>query len=211
MDCVALIVAGGSGLRIGGEIPKQYLKVRGETILALTLAAFCAHPQVDAVRVVIGEGHEEHYKKVADGFSLLPFAYGGATRQESVKKGLISLKDYAPRKVLIHDAARPFASSRIISEVIAMLDTYKAVDVGIDVTDTIKIKPQYGAGVLEREKLYATQTPQGFDFKTILALHELTKRSFTDDISIAIESGITIGQVNGDAGNFKITNPIDIA
>lgn len=114
MKNIALIVAGGSGLRIGGSKAKQYLSINGKSILRVAVEQFLKNPAVDAVKVVIAKGHEHEYTEATKGLNLLPFCYGGETRQESVLNGLLDLKAINPKNVLIHDAARPFVTQEII-------------------------------------------------------------------------------------------------
>ena len=211
MKNIALIVAGGSGLRIGGSKAKQYLSINGKNILRVAIEQFLKNPAVDAVKVVIAKGHENEYAEATKGLSLLPFCYGGKTRQESVLNGLMDLKELNPKTVLIHDAARPFVTQEIIYNVVNMLEIFKAVDVGITPKDTIK-QNDAEISLLDRSKLYCTQTPQGFDFQTILSLHSKYKsEEATDDISLAIKDNIEVGIALGDYKNIKITTPEDLA
>ncbi len=210
MKNVALIVAGGKGVRVNAPRAKQYLSVNGANILRQSIEKFLNHPEIHAVKVVIAKGHEQDYQDAISGLEVLPFCYGGETRQESVYNGLNDLKSLNLKNVLIHDAARPFVSTQIISDVIKMLETHKAVDVGVEPKDTIKTA---GATVatLDRSKLYCTQTPQGFDFATIIELHNKNVgKQLTDDITLAIEAGHKIGLVQGDYANIKITTPEDL-
>lgn len=211
MQNIALIVAGGNGTRVGSNVPKQYLKLNGKYILRLSIERFLAHPKINSVKVVIAQDHDNLYREATEGLKLLPFSYGGILRNNSVLNGLKDLKQNNPKNVLIHDAARPFVSDQIISEVIEKLTKYKAVDVGAMIKDTIKSLNENKISLIDRNKLYATQTPQGFDFNTILALHEKYKDlSPTDDISLAIKDSIDIGLANGSENNFKITTEHDL-
>lgn len=211
MQNIVLIVAGGHGTRIKRDIPKQYLKLGGKNILRLTIEQFLNHPKIDAIKVVIAKEHEGLYKEATKGLDLLPFSYGGTLRPNSVLNGLKDLKTFNPKNVLIHDAARPFVSEEIISNVIDQLQKFKAVDVGINIKDTIKYQNDKDISIIDRSKLYATQTPQGFDFKTILDLHEKYQNiESTDDISLAINERVSIAIVQGDEMNFKITTEQDL-
>src|ERR1041384_1097700 len=104
---VALIVAAGRGSRFGGSAPKQYVELAGKPVLRHSLETFLNHPRIDAVRVVIHPDDRALYDDVAKGLSPLDPVTGGATRQESVRRGLQSLREISPGSVLIHDAARP--------------------------------------------------------------------------------------------------------
>jgi 2-C-methyl-D-erythritol 4-phosphate cytidylyltransferase/2-C-methyl-D-erythritol 2,4-cyclodiphosphate synthase len=160
MSTYALIVAAGNGLRLGADLPKQYLKIVGCTILEITVRKFLEHPSIDGVMVVIAEEHRHLYEEATASLRLLPCAYGGATRQISVHNGLKALSLYSPSKVLIHDAARPMLGASLIGAVVSALDAYDAVDVKVSVPDTIKQNTQ----ILDRSGIYLTQTPQGFEF-----------------------------------------------
>lgn len=210
MKNIALIVAGGSGLRMPSQRPKQYIAIDGKTIIRHTIECFLNHPEINAVKVVINKVHLDYYKDAVKGLNLLPFSFGGEERNQSVLNGLRDLAELNPDKVLIHDSVRPYVSQELITRVIDKLDHYKAVDVGVKPKDTIK---QIGPSikVLNRDMLYNTQTPQGFDFPTILFLHEKLKdKKVTDDISLAIEEGIEVCVVEGEYENIKITTKEDL-
>src|SRR5690349_3623113 len=108
MKNLALIVAGGSGSRFGGELPKQYNKIGPKTVLQLTVEAFIRHPDINQVLVVISPEHQQFYN------IDVPYCLGGAERQDSVRLGLIEALKFKPQNVLIHDAARPYVSHQII-------------------------------------------------------------------------------------------------
>lgn len=209
MKNIALIVAGGKGLRMSGDLPKQYIEVAGRAILTYTVEKFARHKQVDAVKVVIHPEHMELYSKAVIGFELLPMSIGGERRQDSVINGLKDLVQYHPNNVLIHDAARPFVSEEIISKSIELLGKFEAVDVGVKPKDTIKRKGNFE--VIDREQLYCTQTPQSFRFSRILELHEkYIHETFTDDIALFLKESNKIGYVEGSYDNIKITTPEDL-
>lgn len=208
MKNVALIVAGGIGSRMGLDTPKQYIPISGKPIIIHTIEQFLKNPDIDGVKVVIAKGHEEYYYSVIGEMKLLPFSYGGETRQDSVRNGLQDLAKYNPTNVLIHDAARPFLSQDIITECISALKKNKAVDVGITPKDTIKTLSNE---VIDRNQLYQTQTPQCFDYKTISSLHEkYIGKNLTDDIALALKDKIEIAFVEGHESNIKITTVDDL-
>ena len=118
------------------------------------------------------------------------------------------IKQYNPKYVLIHDAARPFVSSKLITQVIKSLDNHEAVDIGLPIVDTIKT---YDGLIIPRDKIYATQTPQGFHFDLIHDLHERATGEYTDDISLYLASGgKDLSVVHGDPKNKKITYREDL-
>jgi 2-C-methyl-D-erythritol 4-phosphate cytidylyltransferase/2-C-methyl-D-erythritol 2,4-cyclodiphosphate synthase len=211
MDYVALIVASGTGQRFGSPIPKQYLKLNDSSVLRQTIQKFYTHKNIDKIKVVINPNHLNLYKEAVIGLEdkLLPYSYGGDRRQDSVLNGLEELVPYNPKYVLIHDAARPFTSKEVISNVIKQLATYDAVDTGITITDTLKSK--LPLMVHERDNFYLTHTPQGFNFPLILKLHQKhNAKTFTDDISLCINAGIDVGFVESNKGNIKITVKDDL-
>ena len=117
-----LVVAAGKGERAGGAVPKQYAPLLGKPILRWTLEAFARHPRVTSIQVAIGPDQQQLYAAAVEGLDLLPPVIGGATRQESVRRGLEALANAAPDMVLIQDAARPLVSNRVIDGVIAALE-----------------------------------------------------------------------------------------
>ncbi len=216
MKTAAIIVAGGSGLRAGGELPKQYQTIGDRPVIAHTLAAFCDHREIDLVQPVIGQGHEQLFAAASSAVSCLPAVTGGASRQASVMAGLEALKPHAPTHVLIHDAARPFVSEEIISATLRALQDADGVIPVLPVVDTIK-RASEGQVVetLDRNVLRAAQTPQAFRYDEICKAHSEaageTEHEFTDDASIGEWAGLHIGMVEGSAWNRKLTTENDIA
>lgn len=213
---IALIMAAGRGQRVGGPSPKQYLFVRGRSILSQAISAFLEHPDVDGVRVVIGDGDEDLYTQVVSSLrsdKLLPPVVGGAERSVSVRLGLESLEDFSPESVLIHDGARPFVSHGLISRVVQALKYHKGVIPGIAVADTLKRASQKTIETtVDRRGLYQAQTPQGFDYPTILTAHRQLQsvRNLTDDANLFEHLAIPVQIVEGETKNRKITTPEDI-
>jgi 2-C-methyl-D-erythritol 4-phosphate cytidylyltransferase/2-C-methyl-D-erythritol 2,4-cyclodiphosphate synthase len=213
---VALIMAAGKGMRLGGAVPKQFLPFRNNTMLAQAINAFLHHPRVDAVRVVIGKGDEQLYADCTASFTspkLLAPVMGGQERSHSVWNGLNSLAEYLPQNVLIHDGARPFVDQPLISRVLDELENYKGVIPGIAVVDTLK---RCSEGMIEktvdRSHLYKAQTPQGFHYSTLVAAHQNCENSlnFTDDAGLLEKQGIPVRIVPGSPENIKITFLEDI-
>lgn len=217
VKCAVIIVAAGRGHRFGGEMPKQYRNLNGRAVLRHSLGIFCAHPAVSCVRTVIHPDDEALYNAAAEGLPVLPPVYGGATRQDSVRLGLESLKDEAPDIVLIHDGARPFVDFGIINRVINRAEKGDGAVPALPVTDTIKTVVKTPEGTLKIEKtvdrsaLWRVQTPQAFPFKDILNAHEKAKgRELTDDAAVAEEAGLSVILVKGTEENIKITTSDDL-
>jgi 2-C-methyl-D-erythritol 4-phosphate cytidylyltransferase/2-C-methyl-D-erythritol 2,4-cyclodiphosphate synthase len=214
LTVAVLIVAAGSGSRHGGDLPKQYQLLGGKPMLRHTVEAFLRHPGIDQVRVVIGEGHETLYQQTIG--QLLPESHilGGATRQESVRRGLEALSVSPPRLVLIHDAARPLTEPGIIDRVIATLGAKPAAIVALPVVDSLRREAggPIAGGSVDRDGLWQVQTPQGFWFDAILAAHRAaTDDLATDDATLAEKSGIPITLVEGAMSNLKVTRAGDLA
>lgn len=215
MTVAAVIVAGGNGLRVGGEIPKQYQLIGGKPVIWWTLKAFLEHPAISHVQCVIGAGHEEMFKDATMGLAMPPFTLGGTTRQESCRLGIEACVSAQSSKVLVHDAARPFISADLISQVIAALEHADAVIPGLPVADTMKFAP---GGVItktvDRSAMWFVQTPQGFSFSKILDAHRKAAREeqggLTDDASVAEFAGIEVGIVEGEQRNKKLTTKADV-
>ena len=211
----AVIVAAGSGLRVGGEVPKQYQTLAGRSVLARSVMAFQEHPGISHIQVVIGEDHTSLYEAAVDGLQLPSPVMGGATRQASVKAGLEVVSAVNPDYVLIHDAARPFVSQEIISHVIANLDRHDGALPALPLIDTIKkANGSIIEKTLDRTALWAAQTPQGFHFDKILKAHhdagQETHQDFTDDASIAEWAGLKVALVTGSPDNRKLTTADDM-
>ncbi len=212
---VAVIVAGGSGARAGGELPKQYQLLGGEAIIRRTLRAFLEHPEVTYVIPVIGEGHETMFHEAVAGITPLVPVIGGRTRQESCREGIEAAAELAPDVILIHDAARPFASPALISRVIAAVDDETGAIPGLPVTDTLKRTESGLVGAtVKRDQLWSVQTPQGFPYQAIRAAHKSAHDSgidtLTDDAAVAEANGLNVRVVLGEAKNVKLTTSEDI-
>jgi 2-C-methyl-D-erythritol 4-phosphate cytidylyltransferase/2-C-methyl-D-erythritol 2,4-cyclodiphosphate synthase len=212
MENAAVIVAAGRGLRAGLALPKQYATLAGEPDLRRTLRAFLGVPEIDAIRVVIHPDDRDLYEDAAAGFGLAGPVAGGATRAESVRRGLESLEDAAPRNVLIHDGARPFADPATIRAVLAALADAPAAIPVLPVTDTLRRgRDNLSLGTVPRDGLYRAQTPQGFRFNAILAAHRAAANDeATDDAALAEAAGLDVALVPGTEDNLKITNPDDL-
>jgi 2-C-methyl-D-erythritol 4-phosphate cytidylyltransferase/2-C-methyl-D-erythritol 2,4-cyclodiphosphate synthase len=213
--CAALVLAGGSGTRFGGETPKQYLMLGGRTLLRHAAEAFVAHPAIDHVRVVIREEDRDRYGAAVAGLRILDPAIGGPTRQDSARLGLESLVDFAPDLVLIHDGARPFVDAPLIDRTLAALTGAPAALPVLPVSDTIKRAAPGATMVAEtvdRGGLWRAQTPQGFRFPEILAAHRaVAGAELTDDAMVAEHAGLAVAMVAGSEDNVKITSPEDLA
>jgi len=205
-----LIVAAGKGERAGTALPKQYEKLAGRPILRRTVEAFAGLP----VHVVIGPGQGELAAQALAGLDLPAPVTGGATRQQSVRLGLEALAKDAPDFVLIHDAARPLISRKVIEDVISALEN--GADGALPmvaVADTLRRKDADGHWTLvPRDALYRAQTPQGFAFGKILDAHRAhADEEVTDDVALAELAGLKVEMVEGEEKNIKVTRKEDFA
>lgn len=209
--CAVLILAGGSGSRVGSDIPKQYLPLGGSPVILRTVTAFLTHPSVDSVRVVIGPDDLARYSSALSAAALPAPVTGGASRQESGLHGLEALEDETPDYVLIHDAARPFVDHATIDRVIAALESHSAVLPAVPVADTLKRGGAVVEATVDRQDLWRAQTPQGFRFAEILAAHRnAVGLELTDDTAVAEHAGMAVALVPGNEDNFKITTREDL-
>jgi 2-C-methyl-D-erythritol 4-phosphate cytidylyltransferase/2-C-methyl-D-erythritol 2,4-cyclodiphosphate synthase len=208
-----LVVAAGKGERVGGAVPKQYAPLLGKPTLRWTLEAFARLPSVSAIQVTIGPEQDRLYAQAVDGLDTRAPIVGGATRQESVRLGLEALADALPEIVLIHDAARPLVSDRLIAAVIATVEAGADAAVPLlPVADTLKKHDGSAWNTVSREGLHRAQTPQGFRFAKILRAHRhYAERNVTDDMALAELAGLHIREVAGEEDNLKITTPEDFA
>jgi 2-C-methyl-D-erythritol 4-phosphate cytidylyltransferase / 2-C-methyl-D-erythritol 2,4-cyclodiphosphate synthase len=214
----ALIVAAGRGSRARpeGGLPKQYERIGGAPVLAHTLRTFLQTAGIDWVQVVIHPDDEDLYRQATAGLTLLSPVAGGSSRQASVAAGLAALAALKPGNVLIHDAARPFATPALIARVLDALKTHVAAIAAEPLADTLKrASPDNTiAATVDRAGLWRAQTPQGFHFQPILAAHRAAAaqgaQDFTDDASLAEWAGIPVLLVEGSSANTKITTPEDL-
>ncbi len=214
MKTAAILVAAGRGSRMGADRPKQYLEIGGKSVLRRTAEAFVGHPGVDLVQVVIGSNDQDEYRSALMGLEsskLLDPVFGGESRSGSVMAGLKSLKDHAPEKVLIHDAARPFCPDRVITDVIAALDQADGAFAAVPVVDALWHTEGVHAGEpVARDGLVRAQTPQGFDFEKIVAAFKTFDGDAADDVAIARAAGLSVVIIPSDEVNFKITTKDDL-
>ncbi|MFQ5973044.1 MAG: bifunctional 2-C-methyl-D-erythritol 4-phosphate cytidylyltransferase/2-C-methyl-D-erythritol 2,4-cyclodiphosphate synthase, partial [Alphaproteobacteria bacterium] len=208
LGTVALIVAAGRGVRLGGRVPKQYRTLAGMPMLRRTVGAFARHPAVDAVRVLIHPDDRPLYDEAVAGLELMRPVEGGETRQESCRLGLESLADDRPERVMIHDASRPLVDRRTIDRVLAALDRAPAAVPALPVADTLKRASEDGIvqGTVDRSGLWRAQTPQAFHYTAILNAHRAAAgQGLTDDAAVAEAAKLEVALVPGSEDNLKIT------
>ncbi|WP_174274733.1 bifunctional 2-C-methyl-D-erythritol 4-phosphate cytidylyltransferase/2-C-methyl-D-erythritol 2,4-cyclodiphosphate synthase [Sphingomonas bacterium] len=200
----ALVVAAGSGSRIGGDIPKQYRPVAGKAVLAHAIDALLAHPGVDDVQVVIGAGQEGLYR-AAIGDRPLPFPIiGGVLRRESVARGLTAVDS---ERVLVHDAARPFLPPEVVDRLLAALDGRDGAVPVLPVADTLALGGDALGDIVPRQSLVRVQTPQAFRTEVLRSAHAGWDALIeaTDDAQMVRKAGHQIAMVEGSAMLEKLT------
>ena len=210
---IAIIVAAGRGKRLGSSLPKQFLKVRGRTILEMSVEAFEQNKYVDEIFVAANADYCELTEKLCRGFSKLKkIVAGGAERQDSVRAALDCLRG-ENGIVLVHDAARPFVSEAVINAVIEGTADFGTAIPTVPAKDTIRQVDGTGSRTLQRETLACVQTPQGFRISLIKhAFEKAQAEGFlgTDDASLVERMGINISMVQGEDANRKITTREDL-
>jgi 2-C-methyl-D-erythritol 4-phosphate cytidylyltransferase len=219
MKTLAIILAGGSGERFKGPMPKQFQKIAGRSLLEICLERFQEHPGIDGIILVCPAASRLLAEKtVAAGrfAKVKKILSGGKTRQESSFIG-VNAAPAGVKNVLIHDAARALVAPAVISRVLGALAADMAVMAALQVGDTI-VRVDDAAmvtAVLDRAKLSLAQTPQGFRLEIIRQAHELARAdgfdNASDDCSLVLRYKLaSIAAVLGDHGNIKITYPQDL-
>ena len=209
----ALIVAAGQGQRAGGPVPKQFQPLLGASVLRRSALAFVSLSEFRLLQVVTSDDRRAETEAALDGVARLPFAIGGATRQDSVRNGLEALAPHNPDFVLVHDAARPLVSPALIRRVAGALEKGATAAIPlVPVADTLKRDDADEWTTVPRDSLYRAQTPQGFRFAALLAAHrEFANAAVTDDMALAELAGLPITRVTGEETNLKITTEEDFS
>ncbi len=215
--CSAVIVVAGRGKRMGTDMPKQFLKLKGKTIIERTAAVFGGCVSVNEMVIVSSEHGLEECKKIFESYSWgkpVKYVLGGAERYESVYNGLKAV-DEKCGIVIIHDGVRPFVTENIIEDSISAAVEYGACAAGVKSKDTVKICDENGFVVStpSREMVYNIQTPQTFRRDIITEAYRKAKESGiygTDDASLAENAGYPVKIIEGSYDNIKITTPDDL-
>ncbi|MBX9758645.1 MAG: bifunctional 2-C-methyl-D-erythritol 4-phosphate cytidylyltransferase/2-C-methyl-D-erythritol 2,4-cyclodiphosphate synthase [Beijerinckiaceae bacterium] len=220
-DIGVVLVAAGRGVRAGGDGPKQYRALTGQPVLSRTIAAFeSALPDARILCVIHADDRDLYEAALARSGAasrVLPPVVGGASRQESVLAGLRALDAGRTRIVLIHDAARPFASASLIHAAVAAARAHGAAVPALAPVDALKgVDAQdHLLGDIDRNSVRAVQTPQAFALDLIKAAHEkAAAQGFSnaaDDAAVAAFAGHRVHTFDGDAANVKLTHPQDFA
>ena len=210
MDYI-IIVAGGKGLRMGSDIPKQFLPIGGKPVLMRTLERFRAYSSALHIILVLPEAQQDYWRQLCEEYHFdveHQIANGGQTRFHSVQNGLALVPDDAEGVVGVHDGVRPFPSIEVIRNCYETARTAKAVIPVIPVVETLR---HITEGTKPRGDYRLVQTPQTFDIQLLKAANRQPYNdNFTDDASVVEAFGFDITLVEGNRENIKITTPYDL-
>lgn len=221
---IGLLIAGGSGNRMGQDIPKQFMHVDGAPIIVHTMLCFQRHPDIEALAVVCLKGWETVLQSYANQFNVTKLKWifpGGESGMESIHNGIYGLKEAGCEGedlVLIHDAVRPLLSQEIISSNIATCKAYGYAITGIKCREAILESSDGFSSTtsIPRDTLIRTQTPQTFRLKNIINVHEIARRKgIFDSVSSCtlvaeLKEGLEMHIVPGSEKNIKITTVEDL-
>ncbi len=219
---VALILSGGSGVRLGADIPKQYIEVNDRPIISYCIELLSRHGEIGATQIVAAQEWQTLIRSCLEKYDVNSkfrgFSLPGENRQLSIYHGLADIREYAEDSdvVLIHDAARPLLSEQMITDCAAAMEGHDGVMPVLPMKDTVyrSVDGKTVSELLERTEIYAGQAPEAF---RIGLYYEANRRLCPDQIrqingstEPAIMAGMNIAMIPGDEGNLKITTPGDL-
>jgi 2-C-methyl-D-erythritol 4-phosphate cytidylyltransferase len=209
---IAIIVAGGTGQRMGSVVPKQFLEIEGKSILLHTIDQFVNAFDDISLVVVLPEGYIEEGKKLLKNRTKNPiqFIAGGETRFQSVKNGLTAVKEKSI--VFVHDAVRCLLTPALVQRCYQQAVENGSAIPAVSSTDTVRIMENEKHHLFDREKVMLIQTPQTFQSEIILAaFNQVYQPNFTDEANVVEANGQPVFLVDGEFENIKITRPLDLA
>lgn len=213
MNKYVIIVAGGKGLRMGGELPKQFIPVEGRPVLMHTLDAFHTCDSSIEIILVLPHDHQPYWQELCREYQFaVPhrIADGGATRFHSVQNGL-ALVDAPEALVAVHDGVRPFVAHEVINRCYQDAEQYGAVVPVIPVVETVRHLLPEGSKTVSRDDYRLVQTPQTFRASLLRRAYEQPYReAFTDDASVVEALDNVVHLVEGNRENIKLTTPFDL-
>lgn len=216
MKKYVIIVAGGKGLRMGGEVPKQFLPIGGKPVLMRTVETFYQTDAETGIVLVLPQEQQSYWKNLCCQYDFrIPYilADGGCTRFHSVRNGLQAIPDEdSDTLIAVHDGVRPFVSPPVIQECFEAATRWGAVVPVLDMVDSVRqLSEDGGSMAVDRSCLKLVQTPQTFraDILKNAYRQEFTER-FTDDASVVEAAGVSVALVSGNRENIKITTPFDL-
>ncbi len=207
-----VIVAGGSGRRMGGALPKQFMMLGNLPILGHTINRMRQALPASQIVVVLPEDHIELWRNLSARFDIAKheITAGGAERFYSVKNGINALSPEI-KTIAIHDGVRPLASKKLIIKLILEAEKNGAVIPAVAPADSYRIVDENGSHIIDRSQLRMIQTPQVFSAEVLRAAYEQPfSATFTDDASVAEAAGYKITLIEGERQNIKITTPSDM-
>lgn len=219
---IALILSGGTGSRVGNNVPKQYLEVEGRPLISYCIETFSEHPEIDVIQIVAAKDWQEQLRlwmEEADGNrKFRGFSVPGETRQLSILNGLRDVRAYASEedRVLIHDAARPLLSGKLITECLTALCGHDGVLPVLPMKDTVYYSEdgKQVSRLLNRSRLYAGQAPEAFVLESYLKANERLLPTeiygINGSTEPAILAGLDVVMIPGDERNFKVTTKADL-
>jgi 2-C-methyl-D-erythritol 4-phosphate cytidylyltransferase/2-C-methyl-D-erythritol 2,4-cyclodiphosphate synthase len=203
----ALIVAAGSGSRMGGDIPKQFRLLGGKPVLRWAVESLIGHSAIRNVRVVVAADQRDKASAALSGLDVGELVSGGAERADSVRAGLSAIEGDA---VLVHDAARPFCPSAVVDRLLASLEFFEGAAPVLPIGDTLALIGDTLGDLVDRTALARVQTPQAFRLEAIKSAYEWwTGPSPTDETTVARAAGMKVAAVEGDPALEKLTVPAD--
>lgn len=215
MKNIGVIVAAGSGRRVGGDIPKQFLMLNDKELLAYSLETFSACEKIDEIVLVINVNYKENYQKIIDKYNIqkiVGLVEGGNSRQDSVQNAINFISEnYDDAIVLIHDAARPYVSEEIINANIVAVQKYDCCTTAIPSQNSIYVTRE-GKFVdeLVRDSIYIAQTPQSARLSIFKRAFENINGIYTDEAALFSRAGYVPHIVLGESKNKKITFKEDL-
>ena len=207
MTVTALIVAAGSGSRMGGDLPKQYRPLGGKAVLAHAVDALASHSSIDRVRVVVGESQQQMARHALGDRDVGDVIVGGADRSDSVRAGLAAIDDGV---VLVHDAARPFCPHDVIDRLLGALKRGDGAVPVLPVADTLAKGVGTLTQMIDRSQVVRVQTPQAFHVEDLrYAMDQNRRGKATDESSLLVAAGLKVVTVEGDSLLEKLTSYAD--
>ena len=208
MNNCFIILAAGESKRFKSKVPKPYYLYRGKPLFCHSIDKAKESKKFKKIVLVINKKHKKFIKKT--GLKNIKIISGGNNRSHSSLKALKSIKKSKISKVFIHDAARPNFSVKLILNLFKELKNSKCVVPTIKTNNSVKYKDKNKLKNIDRDRIYLTQTPQAFDYKTLIGLQKKTTTKITDDSNLFIEANKKVKFINGELNNYKITTKSDI-
>ncbi|WP_294538542.1 2-C-methyl-D-erythritol 4-phosphate cytidylyltransferase [uncultured Bacteroides sp.] len=212
MKKYVIIVAGGKGLRMGSELPKQFLPIGGKPVLMHTLEAFRKYDADLQIILVLPASQQAFWKQLCEQHHFVlehRVADGGETRFHSVKNGLALVEEEG--LVGVHDGVRPFVAQEVIARCYEQAEVHRAVIPVVDVVETVRHLTDRGSETVDRNAYKLVQTPQVFTSEVIKSAYAQDYTPFfTDDASVVEAMGVSVSLVEGNRENIKITTPFDL-